>query len=83
MDQALPPPRTSPHLQRTDSAKCSESIERSHMSKRGRGKLFLSVKVQNLYSTVVVDVGQAGSVDCVVQVPEVRPVFDSSASVLN
>ena len=35
-------PRTSPHLQQTDS-----TTERSHMSKRGRSKLFFSVKVQN------------------------------------
>jgi len=40
----------------------TQSIERSYVSKRGWGKLFLSVEVQNLHkSTVVVDVGPAGS----------------------
>ena len=52
------------YLQQTTvlTAKCS--TERSHKSKGGRGKLFLSVEVQNLH-TVVVDVG------CVAQVPSV------------
>jgi len=47
-----------------------QSIERSYVSKRGWGKLFLSAEVQNLHkNTVVVDVGPAGSVGCVAQVP--------------
>ena len=63
------------------TAKCS--TERSHISKGGRGKLFLSVEVQNLYihvyKTVVVDVGPFGSVGCVARVPSrLWPVFDSS-----
>ena len=43
------------------------------MSKGGRGKLFLSMEVQNLYNTVVVDVGLAGSVGCVARVPSKTP----------
>ena len=40
------------HLQQnSDSAKCS--TERSHMSKIGRGKLFLSVEVQNLHTILL------------------------------
>ena len=36
------------YLQQTDSANGKVSTERSHKSKGGRGKFFLSVEVQNL-----------------------------------
>jgi len=39
-----------PPLRQTDSNKCSKTTERPHMPKRDRGKLFLSVKLQNVHT---------------------------------